>query len=199
MPYSHARLPEHMTPELGSAIHWTKVSTTSSYYSAAQVSTRSADIRDKETVRELHAGHQLAQLPPSNGIVGSPEYFESHLRPETPHDLLRHRCINFRHGSGRVYRWELDKDEKSVAVSVNGALIVDDVELLIRAAVDGVGLAFVSESHAEPYLAAGSSLRRERFWRRGATPESSMSPNRPITSGSCSRSSRSLPRRTPRG
>ena len=24
----------------------------------------------------------------------------SHPRPETPHDLLRHRCINFRHGSG---------------------------------------------------------------------------------------------------
>src|SRR5712691_5934817 len=32
-------------------------------------------------------------------IVGSPEYLESHPKPETPHDLRSHRCINFRHGS----------------------------------------------------------------------------------------------------
>ena len=97
-------------------------------------------------------------------IVGSPSYFDSHPRPETPHDLLRHRCINFRHGSGSLYRWELDKDEKSVAVSVNGPLIVDDVELLIRAALDSVGLAFVSESHAEPYIASGQLVRVLEEW-----------------------------------
>ncbi len=97
-------------------------------------------------------------------IVGSPAYFETHPRPETPHDLLRHRCINFRHGSGSLYRWELDKGEKSVAVSVNGSLIVDNMDLLIRAAVDGVGLAFVSESHAIPYLSAGQLERVLEEW-----------------------------------
>jgi DNA-binding transcriptional LysR family regulator len=35
-------------------------------------------------------------------IVGSPVYFETHTKPESPHDLLRHRCINFRHGSDGV-------------------------------------------------------------------------------------------------
>jgi DNA-binding transcriptional LysR family regulator len=63
-----------------------------------------------------------------------------------------------------MYRRELDKDEKSVAVSVNGPLIVDDVELLIRAAIDRVGLAFVSESHAEPYLAAGTLVHILEDW-----------------------------------
>jgi DNA-binding transcriptional LysR family regulator len=33
-------------------------------------------------------------------------------------------------------------------------LIVDDVEIMIRAAIDGVGLAFVSEEHAAPHLAS---------------------------------------------
>lgn len=27
-------------------------------------------------------------------------------RPRPPHDLLKHHCINFKHGSAGVYRWE---------------------------------------------------------------------------------------------
>lgn len=97
-------------------------------------------------------------------IVGSPAYFASHPPPQTPHDLLGHRCINFRHGSGTVYRWELDQGDQSVVVSVNGPLVVDDVELLIRAAIDDVGLAFVSESHAQPYLTSGALVRVLEAW-----------------------------------
>jgi DNA-binding transcriptional LysR family regulator len=36
-------------------------------------------------------------------IVGSPAYFEPHPTPTLPHDLLKHQCINSRHGSGGVY------------------------------------------------------------------------------------------------
>ena len=39
-----------------------------------------------------------------------------------------------------TYRWEFDKGKQSVAVAVEGPLIVDDAELLIRAALEGVGL-----------------------------------------------------------
>jgi DNA-binding transcriptional LysR family regulator len=38
------------------------------------------------------------------GIVGAPAYFKSHPKPKTPHDSLRHRCINFRHRTAGVYR-----------------------------------------------------------------------------------------------
>src|SRR6266567_2717032 len=86
-------------------------------------------------------------------IVGSPGYFDSHPRPTSPRDLTRHRCINFRHGSDGVYRWELDKGKQSLTVAVEGPLIVDDVDLIIRAAIDGVGLAFVAEETAAPHLA----------------------------------------------
>src|SRR5204863_5233634 len=75
-------------------------------------------------------------------IVGAPAYFESHPKPKTPHDLLSHKCVNFRHGSAGVYRWEFDKGKKSLSVAVNGPLIVDDVDTLVRAAIDCVGLAF---------------------------------------------------------
>jgi DNA-binding transcriptional LysR family regulator len=97
-------------------------------------------------------------------IVGAPEYFESHPRPKTPHDLLHHKCINFRHGSAGVYRWEFDKGKKSLSVAVNGPLIVDDVETLIRAAIDGIGLAFVSDERVAPQLASGELLRVLEDW-----------------------------------
>ena len=97
-------------------------------------------------------------------IVGSPRYFKSHPKPKSPRDLLRHRCINFRHGSQGVYRWEFDKGKQSLTVAVNGPLIVDDVDLVIRAALDGVGLAFVAEQHAEPHLTNGAFVRVLQDW-----------------------------------
>ena len=97
-------------------------------------------------------------------IVGTPSYFKSHPKPKTPHDLLQHRCINFRHGSAGVYRWEFDKGKKSLSVAVNGPLIVDDEEILVRAAVDGVGLAFVSDERVAPQLAGGALIRVLEDW-----------------------------------
>jgi DNA-binding transcriptional LysR family regulator len=96
--------------------------------------------------------------------VGSPAYFESHPKPKSPRDLLSHQCINFRHGSAGVYRWEFDKGKKSLSVAVNGPLIVDDVEIVIRAAIDGVGLAFISEEHAALHLASRALVRVLEDW-----------------------------------
>ncbi|HEY5214852.1 MAG TPA: LysR family transcriptional regulator, partial [Acidobacteriaceae bacterium] len=73
-------------------------------------------------------------------IVGSPAYFDSHPRPKAPRDLLQHRCINFRHGAAGLYRWEFEKGKKSLSVAVSGSLVVDDLELVIRGALEGVGL-----------------------------------------------------------
>jgi DNA-binding transcriptional LysR family regulator len=44
-------------------------------------------------------------------------------------------------------------------VAVNGPLIVDDVETLVRASIDGVGLAFVSDERVEPQLESGELVR----------------------------------------
>jgi len=97
-------------------------------------------------------------------IVGTPEYFKSYPKPKTPHDLLKHRCINFRHGSAGLYRWEFDKGKKSLSVAVHGPLIVDDVETLVRAAIDGVGLAFVSDERVAAQLESGELIRILDDW-----------------------------------
>jgi DNA-binding transcriptional LysR family regulator len=97
-------------------------------------------------------------------IVGSPGYFRSHPRPRSPRDLTGHRCINFRHGSAGIYRWEFEKGKKCLSVAVDGPLIVDDLEIVIRAAIDGVGLAFMSEEHAAPHLASGALVQVLQDW-----------------------------------
>lgn len=97
-------------------------------------------------------------------IVGTPGYFESHPKPKTPHDLRAHRCINFRHGSAGLYRWEFDKGRRSLAVAVTGPLIVDDVEVVIHAALDGVGLAFVGEDLVAEHLKDGTLVRVLEDW-----------------------------------
>ncbi len=97
-------------------------------------------------------------------IVGAPAYFAAHPKPKSPRDLTKHQCLNFRHGADETYRWEFDKGKQSLAVGVEGPLVVDDVQLLIRAAIDGVGLTFLMEEQASPYLANGRLVRVLEDW-----------------------------------
>src|SRR5262245_44799015 len=97
-------------------------------------------------------------------IVASPLYFKSRRPPKSPRDLTEHRCLNFRHGSNGIYRWEFEKGKQSLSVAVEGPLIVDDVALLIRGAIDGAGLAFMLDAHAAPHLARGALVRVLEDW-----------------------------------
>lgn len=120
----------------------------------------------------IHFGESIekdmiaARVSPDHrpAIVGSPEYFKSHPKPKEPRDLLGHRCINFRHGAAGLYRWEFEKGKKALSVAVSGPLIVDDLGLLIRGALDGVGLAFVEESEVAGHLAERKLVRVLQDW-----------------------------------
>ena len=97
-------------------------------------------------------------------IVGSPGYVKSHGKPKSPRDLLRDRCINFRHGDAGIYRWEFEKGKKCLSVAVSGPLIVDDENLVMQAALDGVGLAFISDERVVPHLESGALVRVLENW-----------------------------------
>jgi hypothetical protein len=49
------------------------------------------------------------------------------------------------HGVGRRVPMGIRKDDKSVAIAVNGPRVVNDMEMSILAAIDSVGLAFSFE------------------------------------------------------
>ena len=98
-------------------------------------------------------------------VVAAPAYFESHPKPKTPRDLTAHRCLRYRMGTdGPVYRWEFERRGKPVTVSVSGPLIVSDAEFMIRAALDGVGLAFSLEQYVAEHIARGTLVRVLEDW-----------------------------------
>jgi DNA-binding transcriptional LysR family regulator len=98
-------------------------------------------------------------------VVGSPAYFENHPRPKTPQDLARHRCINLRLPThGGLYPWEFDKNGRQLNVRVEGQLVFNEMPLVLRAAVDGFGLAIVMEDQAAPLIAAGRLVRVLADW-----------------------------------
>ena len=79
-------------------------------------------------------------------------------------DLLRHRCINFRHHGESIYKWELDKGDESVAIAVTGSLVLDDEDLVVQAAIDGAGVALAAEERAAHHLAQGELVRVMEDW-----------------------------------
>ena len=89
-------------------------------------------------------------------VVGSPAYFERYTPPETPYELTNHTCVNIRHRpSGTIYAWEFEKDGKVFTVKGEGQLVFNSIMHVLNAAVDGIGLGYVPEALAAPYLADG--------------------------------------------
>jgi DNA-binding transcriptional LysR family regulator len=103
--------------------------------------------------------------PPQRfAIVGSPEYIRSHGKPRTPADLRRHPCIRYRFPSGVLYRWPFEKDGQALEVDVDGPVTLGEPELMVRAALDGVGLALAFEGLVTSSLAGGRLVRVLQDW-----------------------------------
>ena len=82
--------------------------------------------------------------------------------PRTPSDLLSHECIRRRLASGKLYRWEFEKRGEPMTVDVPGRLTLENDRLMVEAAVEGLGLAFVSD-----LLGGGASCRQNPAGRAG--------------------------------
>ena len=87
--------------------------------------------------------------------VASPAYIAANGAPERPADLVRHNCIQLRIRDG-LYPWTFLEGGRKVEARVSGSLVTDDGNLLLRAAADGAGVAYVVETHAAAHLRAGA-------------------------------------------
>lgn len=87
--------------------------------------------------------------------VASPAYVAARGVPGTPDDLQDHVCIRQRLPSGKRYRWEFARHDAEMTIDVPGRLTLDDNDLILAAAADGLGIAYVPDRVAQPLLAAG--------------------------------------------
>jgi DNA-binding transcriptional LysR family regulator len=103
--------------------------------------------------------------PMQIAVVGAPTYFARRRPPRTPDDLVRHSCVQYRRqGDGNVFAWPFERNRKSRRTSVDGRVMVNDADLAVRAAVDGLGIAYTIEALAEPFLRSGQLVRVLEDW-----------------------------------
>ena len=96
--------------------------------------------------------------------VASPDYLACHEPPKAPHDLAQHRCIRFRFDSGALYRWDLEYRGKSASVDVQGPMTLGNLNLMVEAALAGIGVAWVPEYLVADHVMAGRLVHLLPEW-----------------------------------
>ena len=93
-------------------------------------------------------------------IVGSPDYFRMHAVPNSPVQLIDHRAINLRLPTSRTLNaWRLMRGGRETRVRVEGPLILNAIDLILDAALDGHGLAYLPLDQVQPHLDKGRLAR----------------------------------------
>lgn len=121
----------------------------------------------------IQLGNEVAQdmvavavtKPFTTAVVGSSGYFATHPPPVHPTDLSRHQCIGCRSGpGGSLYRWTFERAGETVTLDVAGTLVTDDADLMLHAALEGIGLWHGIDHIAQPMIDEGRLLRVLSDW-----------------------------------
>lgn len=98
-------------------------------------------------------------------IVASPGYFKERPAPKRPEELTGHRCINLRRVTrGGYFPWEFEKRGREINVRVEGQLAVSSLELARRAALDGLGVAYLPDDMVQDDLTKKRLVRVLEDW-----------------------------------
>ncbi len=110
---------------------------------------------------------RIAQLPPSSLVgrklavnrrivCGAPAYLAAHGVPRMPQDLRRHDCLNYSYlASGD--EWRFRGPEGPLTVRVRGSCTANNGDVLVQAAIAGLGLILT------PTFLVGEALRSGRL------------------------------------
>jgi hypothetical protein len=98
-------------------------------------------------------------------VVGAAPYFKNRREPKKPRDLIGHNCIALRLPHGGLYAWEFENGGRELRVRVEDQLVFNSDVQMLNAALAGLGLAYLPEGMALPYLARDRLKRVLKDWR----------------------------------
>jgi len=91
--------------------------------------------------------------------AAAPAYLAARGRPLHPRDLLDHNCLRLRFAGGALATWEFEKDGETLRLDPPGPLLVQPgsaCDLLVDAAVAGLGIVCLFEDWLAPHLHSGA-------------------------------------------
>ncbi|ARS49017.1 MULTISPECIES: LysR family transcriptional regulator [Pseudomonadaceae] len=98
-------------------------------------------------------------------VIASPTYLVQHGVPTHPQQLTMHNCIGYRHTtSGQIERWNFSRGDEKYDLTPRGRLILNDSEILVRAALEGLGVAYMINGYIEALVAQGRLVRLLADW-----------------------------------
>ena len=90
-------------------------------------------------------------------LVSAPQYFAEHGTPQCPRDLEQHACLRYKFpGTTQLQQWTLRQPAGEPPLQLRSALTSNNLESLIFAASQGLGIAFVPDFVVRNALADGS-------------------------------------------
>jgi DNA-binding transcriptional LysR family regulator len=93
-------------------------------------------------------------------IVGAPSYLTKRGVPTTVAQLIDHQAINlFLPTSGTANRWRLIRGGREVRVRMEGQLLFNNLDLILDAAIDGHGLAYLPYDQVQDAIAENKLVR----------------------------------------
>lgn len=97
-------------------------------------------------------------------VAASPTYIKTHGKPRHPNDLLAHACIRHRFPGGSIFGWDFEKNGKSVTITPNSRVTLNDPRYGLRAALDGIGFCRLLSDYVKEPLAKGKLVEVLADW-----------------------------------
>lgn len=98
-------------------------------------------------------------------VVASPAYLARKGNPQDVQALAAHDCLNLRLPTyGGLMAWEFVKDGHEVKARVEGQLTFNSSPHILRATLDGFGLAYLPEDMVTEHVAAGRLAQVLEDW-----------------------------------
>lgn len=95
----------------------------------------------------------------------APAYLQRYGHPQHPHDLQRHRCVNyFSSKTGKVYDWDFTRDGERIQQPLGGHIALNDTNAYVSAGLSGLGVIQMLNFALEPYLADGRLVELLPDW-----------------------------------